>query len=97
MAELLSTSSELPGASKLIDHFYSNNIPMAICTGSDNIEFSQKTQNFGHWLEKIKLQVLSGSDPEVFNGKPHPDPYLVTLSRFEKLPASPKNVRFKNK
>lgn len=92
LEEVLCKCTELPGASKLINHFHFHNVPLAICTGSDNVEFAHKTTNFQHWLEKIKLHVLSGSDPEVVFGKPHPDPYLVTLKRFETPPASSKNV-----
>jgi HAD superfamily hydrolase (TIGR01509 family) len=92
LEELIPLSPELPGASKLIDHFHACRIPLAICTGSDIIEFAQKTRRFAHWLEKIPIQVLAGSDPEVKYGKPHPDPYLVTFKRFPERPASPKNV-----
>ncbi|KAI1733130.1 haloacid dehalogenase-like hydrolase domain-containing protein [Ditylenchus destructor] len=92
--ELIPLALELPGASKLIDHFHSNAVPLAICTGSDNEEFTLKIRRFSHWLEKIPLAqvVLAGSDPEVKNGKPHPDPYLVTLKRFPAPPVSPSNV-----
>lgn len=108
LEEVIPQSPELPGASKLINHFHATNTPLAICTGSDALEFKQKTRRFGHWLEKIPIQVLAGSDPDVkfgktrtarqwvmdlFRlGKPAPDPYLVTLKRFPKPPASPENV-----
>lgn len=32
----------LPGVDRLIDHLHRNNVPMAICTGSDATEFEQK-------------------------------------------------------
>ncbi|KAI1714144.1 haloacid dehalogenase-like hydrolase domain-containing protein [Ditylenchus destructor] len=94
LEELIPLALELSGASKLIDHFHSRAVPLAICTGSDNEEFALKMRRYSHWLEKIPLTqvVLSGSDPEVKNGKPHPDPYLVTLKRFAVPPLSPSNV-----
>lgn len=33
LEESLTECAELPGASKLINHFYKHSIPMAICTG----------------------------------------------------------------
>ncbi|KAI6228882.1 Pseudouridine-5'-monophosphatase [Aphelenchoides fujianensis] len=84
---------ELPAASKLIDHFHAHGIPLAICTGSDAKEFEIKTDKcYRHWLEKIPLQVLCGSDPEVTHGKPSPIPYQVTMKRMERPPASPANA-----
>ncbi|CAD5219436.1 unnamed protein product [Bursaphelenchus okinawaensis] len=81
--KLLSEPPELPGADRLISHLFNNNIPMAICTGSDDWEFELKTKKlYKKWLDKIPLRVLSGSDPEVKHGKPSPDPYQITLQRM---------------
>ncbi|KAL3081086.1 hypothetical protein niasHS_000594 [Heterodera schachtii] len=91
--KILSTETEeLPGATKLIDHLYAHNIPMAICTSSDKEEFDIKMDKFDEWLKKIPLRVLCGSDPEVRIGKPNPDAYEVTIGRFAAKPTSPKNV-----
>ncbi|KAL3122578.1 hypothetical protein niasHT_003114 [Heterodera trifolii] len=91
--QILSTETkELPGATKLIDHLYAHNIPMAICTSSDKEEFDLKMDKFNPWLKKIPLRVLCGSDPEVRIGKPNPDAYEVTMGRFATKPTSPKNV-----
>lgn len=38
------------------------------------------------------LQVKSSGDPEIKEGKPAPDAYLVTMRRFQDPPESPKNV-----
>uniref|UniRef100_A0A914I9R7 Exocyst complex component Sec8 n=1 Tax=Globodera rostochiensis TaxID=31243 RepID=A0A914I9R7_GLORO len=93
LKQIMSTlTEELPGATKLIDHFYAQNIPLAICTGSDSEEFGDKMRKFDKWLQKIPIRVLCGSDPEVRNGKPHPDAYEVTMGRFVSKPVSPKNV-----
>ncbi|KAI6236372.1 HAD hydrolase, family IA, variant 3 [Aphelenchoides besseyi] len=84
--------AELPGANKLIEYFHKHQYPLAICTGSDNIEFEIKTQTlYSHWLKKIPIVVRCGSDPEVTQGKPSPIPYLVTMKRFENPPASAAN------
>jgi pseudouridine-5'-monophosphatase len=42
-------------------------------------------------LEIIPIRILAGSDPEVKEGKPAPDPYLVTFKRIRNPPKSPAN------
>uniref|UniRef100_A0A914L6L5 Uncharacterized protein n=2 Tax=Meloidogyne incognita group TaxID=654580 RepID=A0A914L6L5_MELIC len=96
LAELLIAETEvLPGAIPLVDHLHKSGIPLAICTGSDALEFKQKTSNaeISNWLEKIPLRLLCGSDPEITYCKPHPEPYLKLMKRFDDGgPASPENV-----
>ena len=46
----------------------------------------------GELLSYFTHAVLSGSDPEVKNGKPHPDCFLVAARRFEN-PPKPEKVR----
>jgi pseudouridine-5'-monophosphatase len=83
LEESLTECAELPGGAMLIDYFYKNKIPMAICTGSDTREFELKTSKlYKHWLEKIPLQILCGDDPEVTHGKPSPIPYQVAIKRI---------------
>ncbi|CAI5446169.1 unnamed protein product [Caenorhabditis angaria] len=90
--ELFLKSEALPGAEKLVRYLIEKDIPVALCTGSCSRTFPPKAKNHADWLDLIKLQVLSGDDPEVKFGKPHPDPFLVTMKRFSSQPASPKNV-----
>ncbi|KAL7074967.1 hypothetical protein ACQ4LE_005987 [Meloidogyne hapla] len=96
IAELFAVETKvLPGAISLVDHLHKTGIPLAICTGSDALEFQQKTSNteIANWLEKIPLRLLCGSDPEITNCKPHPEPYLKLMKRFnDGGPASPENV-----
>ncbi|KAI6175975.1 HAD hydrolase, family IA, variant 3 [Aphelenchoides bicaudatus] len=81
---------EMPGATKLINYFHSLNIPIGVCTGSNNNEFAEKTKHFQHWLDKIQFKVL-GTD--VSKGKPAPDAYLEALKRLNNIvPTNPENV-----
>ncbi|KAK6102161.1 Haloacid dehalogenase-like hydrolase family protein [Brugia pahangi] len=90
--EMLPKCSLMPGVLKLIRHLKAHSIPMAICTGSTKKEFELKTQYHKELLDLISLRVLSGDDPAVKRGKPAPDPFLVTMARFEEKPEKAENV-----
>lgn len=92
LGELLPNNSILPGAMRLVKHLAAHNVPLAICTGSNSFEYPLKVQNHKELLDLIPLRVLTGDDPAVKHGKPAPDGFLVTMSRFEQQPASPSNV-----
>lgn len=83
---------DLPGAIKLVNHFYQSRVPMAICTNSTQFQFDIKTKRHLEWLKMIPLNVIAGSDPEIKHPKPSPEPYFVTMERFLPKPKSPKNV-----
>ncbi|CAD6188155.1 unnamed protein product [Caenorhabditis auriculariae] len=78
----------LPGAEKLVRHLIKHEVPVALCTGSCSRTFPVKAKNHREWLDLVTLHVLTGDDPEVLNGKPHPDPFLVTMRRFNTAPES---------
>lgn len=90
--DLLPKAPTLPGAHKLVDYFTKINVPLAVCTGSDNHEFEQKSRDLKDFISKFQFIVLAGDDPEVKHGKPAPDPYFVTMERFATPPESPANV-----
>lgn len=78
------------GAEKLINHFFKNNIPMALATGSATYEFNLKMANHDNVL-KMMSHVVKSDDPAVKQGKPNPDIFQVAASRFES-PPDPSNV-----
>ena len=62
---------------------------MALCTGSSNLTYPMKVRNFGDFFALGKYFhhiVLAGDDPQVKLNKPHPDPYLVCIDRFNPVP-----------
>merc|ERR1719414_1595362 len=79
---LFRESECLPGAEKLVRHLYSHNIPMAVCTGSNQVNLGLNTTLHKDLFSLFNHVVTSSDDPEIQFGKPHPQPFQVTHSRF---------------
>ena len=97
--DFFSKAELLPGAERLINHLYKNDIPMAICTGSSEEAFDNKTKNKPEILnlfQHMKHILKCGSDPRVKNGKPAADPYLVAKSLFDVEPEASKCLAFED-
>ncbi|XP_047489423.1 pseudouridine-5'-phosphatase-like isoform X1 [Penaeus chinensis] len=76
----------LPGAEKLVFHLHKHNIPIAIASGGAQDSFELKTTNHKELMSKFSHVVLASTDPEVKNGKPAPDVFLVCAERFPDTP-----------
>lgn len=81
-SELFPSARPLPGVLKLVNHFKKLKIPMAVATSSHRDAFRLKTMNNSKLFELFDL-VVTGDDPDVKNGKPHPDIFLVAAKRLE--------------
>jgi HAD superfamily hydrolase (TIGR01509 family) len=84
---LYSTAQTFPGVIKLIEHLAQHNISQAIATSSSRQNFEMKTVKHQDWLKYFELFTL-GDDPEIKQGKPAPDIFLLTAKR---LNANPEN------
>lgn len=89
--ELLCTQ----GAEKLVRHLHQHNIPIAIASGGGQDLFQIKTTNHREFFKLFGHAVLASSDPEVKNGKPAPDVFLICANRFSDKP-SPEKVSERN-
>ncbi|WKX98079.1 hypothetical protein Q1695_013626 [Nippostrongylus brasiliensis] len=92
LAHLFRQCRSLPGAERLVRHFASKGVPMAICTGSCSRAFAQKAESHRDWLDLIPVQVMSGDDEKIKRGKPFPDAFLETMRRFPELPSDPSHI-----
>jgi len=81
----------LQGAERLVQHLHQHDIPMALATGSHQPELLLKTSRHRTLFSLFSHVVCSSDDPDVKNGKPHPDCFLVAAQRFAD-PPSPEKV-----
>lgn len=74
----------LPGATRLISHLYTHNIPMALASSSPRINITQKLSYHPEWREAFRVTVAGD---EVKYGKPHPEIFLEASSRLSADPS----------
>lgn len=77
----------MPGAERLINHLHQNNVPFALATSSGKEMAALKMHNYMHLFKLFSHHVMGSTDPEVKNGKPAPDIFLIAANRFPDKPA----------
>ncbi|CAM6031985.1 unnamed protein product [Sphagnum compactum] len=87
---LMCSAKLLPGASRLIKHLHQNDVPIALATSSGAESVAVKTTNHQQLFSLFHHKVMGSSDPEVKNGKPAPDIFLIAAKRFDE-PIDPKD------
>lgn len=70
------------GVWELVCHLEKHNIPMAVATSSSGGNFKKKVENHGDLFRRFH-HVVNGTDPDLDEGKPAPDIFLLCADRFE--------------
>lgn len=84
--EIMPSAELLPGVERLLRHLHKHNVPIALATSSGKDMYDVKTQNHGEIFDLFDHKVYGSSDPEVVNGKPSPDIFIVAAKRFPDQP-----------
>jgi len=86
--ELMRNCRVMPGAERLIRHLHANKVPICLATSSGEESVAVKTANHQELFKLFHHKVMGSSDPEVKEGKPAPDIFLIAASRFS-IPPHP--------
>jgi pseudouridine-5'-monophosphatase len=85
LAELFPQAEPMPGAVRLTMHLHRHGIPQAVATSSDRHNFDLKITKHREWFRIFDCLVM-GDDPEIKQGKPAPDMFLLTAKRLHAAP-----------
>lgn len=83
----------MKGAERLIRHFHKHKVPMAIATNSDRASAKGKFKLFGDLFTLIDFVVTVD---DVSMGKPDPEIYNLSLSKFANPPSPSKCLVFED-
>ena len=86
LLEKFKDTAPLPGAKEMTTHFFDWGIPQAIATSSSSPIFEAKFEKHKKWFSQF-TQIVRGDDPELKEGKPAPDIFLLAASRLGVDPA----------
>mgnify|MGYP001449419363 CR=1 FL=1 len=81
---LIKNAKAMQGAKELVKYCQSLNLPIALVTSSSTNSYRIKSSPHP-WLEGINIKIL-GDDPEIKEGKPSPEPYLLAAKRLNLNP-----------
>ena len=86
LEEMFPQAEPMPGAVRLSLHLHQAGIPQAVATSSDRFYFDLKIARHQEWFKIFQCVVL-GDDPEIRQGKPAPDIFLLAAKRLQANPA----------
>ena len=86
LIEKFKNTHPLPGAKEMTTHFFSHGIPQAIATSSSSPIYDAKYKKHKKWFSQF-TQIVRGDDPELKQGKPAPDIFLLAAKRLGFEPA----------
>ena len=86
LLEKFKDTEALPGAKEMTTHFFKLGIPQALATSSSSPMFEAKFEKHKKWFSQF-TQIVRGDDPELKEGKPAPDIFLLAAKRLGIDPA----------
>ena len=86
LLEKFKDTAPLPGAKEMTTHFFDLGIPQALATSSSSPMFEAKFEKHKKWFSQF-TQIVKGDDPELKEGKPAPDIFLLAARRLGVDPA----------
>ena len=86
LLEKFKDTEALPGAKEMTTHFFKLGIPQALATSSSSPMFEAKFEKHKKWFSQF-AQIVRGDDPELKEGKPAPDIFLLAANRVGIDPA----------
>ena len=86
LLEKFKDTAPLPGAKEMTTHFFDLGIPQALATSSSSPMFEAKFEKHKKWFSQF-TQIVRGDDPELKEGKPAPDIFLLAARRLGVDPA----------
>jgi len=86
LLEKFKDTEALPGAKEMTTHFSKLGIPQALATSSSSPMFEAKFEKHKKWFSQF-AQIVRGDDPELKEGKPAPDIFLLAANRVGVDPA----------
>ncbi|EGW33287.1 uncharacterized protein SPAPADRAFT_60620 [Spathaspora passalidarum NRRL Y-27907] len=81
-SKLWHKSRFLPGAVELVEHLYNNDVPIALGTSSNTINYHRKTDHLKSEFNYFGKHIVTGDDERIpkGKGKPHPDIWFACLA-----------------
>ena len=86
LIEKFKNTRPMPGAKEMTSHFFSHGIPQAIATSSSSPIYDAKYNQHKKWFSQF-TRIVRGDDPELKEGKPAPDIFLLAAKRLGFEPA----------
>lgn len=86
----------LEGAERLLRHLHETKVPFCLATSSGREMAQLKISQFPELFKLFNHHVMGASDPDVKDGKPAPDIFLVAASRFKDKPNPSKCLVFED-
>ncbi len=81
LIEKFNNTQPMPGAKEITSHFFRHDIPQAIATSSSSPIYDAKYNKHKKWFSQF-AQIVRGDDPELKQGKPAPDIFLLAAKRI---------------